>query len=234
MPGDRFGFQRRLASLRVELAEQGARVRGLIESAAEAVFALDQHAAQGCERLDDAIDRADVHIEQACVELLTEATRDGAALDARQLRGVLTIVKVNNELERAADAAVAIALEAAPLARAGQRVPETFRVLTNSVVGIMRDVVRSFEGEDPALARVVLDSEDAVEQFRVQLVRDAERRIASGALTAEQAFALIELAGLCARIADHATNIAEQVIYLVTGTIVRHTDAGWVDVTGPT
>src|SRR5690606_24141937 len=109
-------------------------------------------------------------------------------------------------------------------------IPETFRVMTNSVVGIMRDANRAFERSDAALAKVVLQSEDAVEAFKAAILTDAERKIASGQMPVDFAFILHELAGECLQMADHCTNIAEQVIYQVTGAIVRHLEGGWVEV----
>jgi phosphate transport system protein len=105
-------------------------------------------------------------------------------------------------------------------------------VLCNSVIGILRDVNRALERSDAGLARIVLHSEDAVEQFKSALLRDAEQQIADGTMTVDVAFSLHEIASQCERMADHCTNIAEQIIYAATGAIVRHTDAGWVDVPG--
>lgn len=229
-PGD---FDHRLAQLASALAEQGGRVMRVFESACDAVFAMDVGAARAVVDDDDEIDRVDVEIEQQAVAMLTEASNRGAQLSAGQLRRVLTIVKINNELERTADAATAIATQAPTLAEIGRPLPETLRVLTNSVAGILRDVTRSFERDDPRLAKLALDAEDTVEAFKSQLLRDAERAIAGGEMAVDFAFTIHELANQCERIADHATNIAEQVIYATTGAIVRHTDAGWIELPKP-
>lgn len=225
-PGD---FDQCMSQLATLLTEQGGRVTRLFEAACDAVFTRDTAAARQAVDDDDEIDRVDVAIEQQAVALLTEAVNRGDQLNAAQLRRVMTIVKINNELERAADAATAIASEAPAIAESGRQLPDTLRVLTNSVAGILRDVTRSFEQDDPRLAKLALDAEDTVEAFKGQLLRDAERRIAAAEMTVDFAFAIHELANQCERIADHATNIAEQVIYATTGAIVRHTDAGWVE-----
>lgn len=228
MPTTPDGFADRLARLKADLIEQGRRVQSVLEAAFEAVFDADSGRAARVIAQDDAIDRVDVEIEKAAVLLLTDATHASAHLDARQLRGVLTIAKVNNELERIADAAVAIAERldggAAPA------VPETFRVMANSVVGILRDVNRALDRLDPKLARVVLQSDDCVADFKDAILRDAENRIAAGTMTVDAAFVLHEFANQCERIADHCTNIAEQVIYSATGSIVRHTEGHWHEV----
>jgi phosphate transport system protein len=232
MPSSPQGFTQRLEELKATLVEQGSRVQTLLEDAFEAVFTRDVGRAAAVIDRDDDVDRVDVEVERTAVNLLTDATNQGAALDAHQLRTVLTIVKINNELERIADGAVSIAERVASLAAMDTPIPTTFQVMANSVVGILRDANRSFERSDPALARVVLQSEHAVEEFKGAILQEAERRIASGDTPVEVAFALHEIANECCRMADHCTNIAEQVIYLVTGAIVRHSEGKWVEVTG--
>lgn len=223
------GFAEQLDRLSEAIAEQGRRVARVFEQASDAAFSMDVQAARAASEADDEIDRIDVEIEQRAVAILTEVAKRAESLDARQLRRVLTIVKVNNELERAADAATNIAARTPALAEIGRPLPDTLRVLTNSVAGILRDVTAAFERDDPRLAKLALDAEDTVEAFKSQLLRDAERQIAAGQIEVDYAFAVHELANQCERIADHATNIAEQVIYATTGAIVRHTDAGWIE-----
>ncbi|HYF15358.1 MAG TPA: PhoU domain-containing protein [Phycisphaerales bacterium] len=233
MPSSAADFAQRTVALKNELLAQGGRVQALLEAAFTALFARDPAGAANAIRLDDAIDGADVALEQACVALLTDATRGGAELDPRALRDVLTIVKANNELERIADVGVDIAELVQPLQKHPGQFPDTFRVLANSVVGILRDVNASMGRNDPALANIVLQSQHAVWAFKGALVREAEAQIAHGRLATDFAFHLHEIAGYCEMIADHCTNIAEQVIYVNTGAIVRHMDTRWVEVPRP-
>jgi|SRR5579862_3635746 len=235
MPVAPQGFGIRVDRLKADLVRQGERVRILLEACFEAVFARDPARAARAMGLDDEIDRVDVEIEKGAVQLLTDATHENAELEPAQLRAVLTIVKINNEMERIADCGVAIAEQVADLRQMPGVIPETFQVMANSVVGIIRDVNRSFDKSDAALAKVVLQSEDCVEAFKAAILKDAERKIAANGgggsvMPVDFAFALHEIANECCKMADHSTNIAEQVIYSVTGAIVRHTDAGWVEV----
>jgi len=222
-------FSNRLEELSTTLAGQGERVAALFEQSCEAVYALDADAAELAIDADDEIDRIDVAIEQTSVTILSDAMGSSPGLTPLHLRRILTMVKINNELERAADACVSIAMQVNELEKTNQKIPSTFRMLTNSVAGILRDVVRCYVQRDPKLAKIVLDSEDTVVAFKSQLLRDAEQKIAAGTMEVDLAFCLHELSNQCERIADYATNIAEQVIYSVTGTIVRHTDAGWIE-----
>ncbi|MBY0263494.1 MAG: hypothetical protein K2Q20_14205, partial [Phycisphaerales bacterium] len=166
MPTSPDGFAQRIADLKAELAGQARTVQSLVEAGFDAAFSRDQAAALGVVQMDDVVDRVDVALERSAVALLTDATAQGAALDPAQLRMVLTIVKVNNELERIADAGVFVAQMVGPMLQTGVTLPDNFRVMTNSVVGILRDASLSLERSDPHLAKVVLASEDAVEAFK--------------------------------------------------------------------
>lgn len=230
MPMSPEGFADRIALLRQDIVAQARRVQRLAEAAFESFFSRDPSAAAAAVAADDEIDRIDVEIERACVALLLDATREGAHLDPAQLRQALTIVKVNNELERIADVGVAVAESVAKLPTAMPPCPPTVRVMTNSVIGILRDVGLSVDRTDPRLAKVVLQSEDAVAAFKAALLRNAEEQIAAGRMPVDFAFAIHELATQCEDIADHCTNIAEQIIYQATGTIVRHMEGHWVEV----
>lgn len=230
MPTTPDGFTHRLDQLKADLVGQGRRVQALLEAAFEAVFTQDPAKARWVMEQDDLIDRVDVDLERASVQFLTDATHQNAQLSSVQLRGVLTIVKINNELERIADGAVAVANYVEPMAAMSSPIPDTFRVMTNSVVGIMRDVNTAYDRGDAALAKVVLQSEDTVELFKGAILRDAEACIASGSMPCDFAFSLHEIANQCERMADHCTNIAEQIIYSASGAIVRHSAGHWVEV----
>jgi phosphate transport system protein len=235
MPTSPEGFIKRTVQLQADLVEQGRRVQGMLEQAFDAIFTGNVERATMVIGQDDVIDAADVQIERACVDMLTDATRQGSELNPTQLRAVLTIAKVNNEMERVADVACDLADMGRQFAATTPPVPipDTFRVMANSVVGILRDVNTSVMRNDPQLANIVLQSQHAVTAFKDAILRDAEEKIARGLMPVEHAFRLHEVATMCEVIADHCTNVAEQVIYLTTGAIVRHTQTSWVQLPRP-
>ncbi len=236
MPTTPEGFIKRTVLLQAELVEQGRRVQGMLEQAFHSIFDASPQRAGEVVAQDDVVDAADVHIERGCVELLTDATRQGGELGARELRAVLMIAKINNEMERIADVACDLAEMGAQMAAqagSGAVVPDTFRVMANSVVGILRDVNASVMDNDPDLANIVLQSQHAVTAFKDAILHDAEEQIARGRMPVDHAFRLHEVATMCEIIADHCTNVAEQVIYLTTGAIVRHTTTSWVQLPKP-
>lgn len=230
MPTTPDGFSNRISELKAEITAQSRRVQALLETAFDAAFARDTAAAARAMQLDDVIDRVDVDIEKRSVQLLTDATKDGAALSPEQLRMVLTVVKVNNELERIADAGVTVSELVKPLIEAKVVLPETFRVMTNSVVGILRDASTALDRNDPHLAKVVLASEDAVEAFKRAILREAQGQVATGKMSVDAAFLIQEVATTCEIMAGHCTNIAEQALYVATGAIVRHMGGHWEEV----
>lgn len=216
-------------SLRDMLAEQGMRVRKLSAAAMDSFFTADPDKARLAIAMDDAIDDADVEIERSAVELLTRVANEATPCDDAPLRGILTLVKVNNEYERIADAGVDIAQRAIALSGSPAAFPPTTRVMTNSVLGILRDTTKAYDKRDPTLARLVLQSEHMVITFKAEILRTAEQAVASGAMPVDLAFDLHELACQCVLMVDHATNIAEQVIYETSGLIVRHRSGEWVE-----
>lgn len=229
MPISPEGFERRVAQLKADMVEQVHRVQALMERSFEAVFNRDRAQSDLLIESDNEIDRVDVAIERSAVRLLSDATSQAACLADDQLREVFTVVKVNNEVERIADLAVEIAEHVPMLISLRESLPPTFRVLANSVIGIVRDANAAYDRTDARLAQVVLNSENLAGAFTAALIREAEEQLAAGKLSVDMAFVLHDLARRSERMADHASNIAEQVIYQATGKIVRHTDAGWVE-----
>lgn len=230
MPHTSESLQLRIDRLKADLIEQGRRVQSLMEAAFEAVFDCDATKASKIPELDEFVDKVDVDIERAAVAILTDCTGQGAAMKPEQLRIVLTIVKVNNELERVADLGVSIAEEVRLFAGCGSRLPVTFRVLANSCVGVIRDVTSAMERMDGDLAKVVLLSEETIGQFKKALVRDVHTQVSKNAMSLDFASALHDTAVFCLIVADHCTNIAEQVMYVATGKIVRHMQGKWEEV----
>lgn len=233
MPATPDAFATRINRLKADLVSQARRVQALVEASCEAVFGRDLEAAKRAILMDEPIDHVDVEIEKATVQLLYDATNVGAALRPEQVRMVLTIVKVNNELERIADAGVTLCELVPPIAAQNLPLADTLRVITNSVVGIIRDTGSALDRGDATLARIVLASEDAVEAFKKAILREAQVHVSTGKLSVDMAFLIQELTNLCEIMAEHCTNIAEQILYASSGTIVRHMGGHWEEVPRP-
>ena len=222
-------FDRKLSQLKADLNTQGSRVSDQLLRAVEASFDGNETEAKSVIESDEVIDRVDVEIERACINLL----RMGAT-EEHSIRSVLTIVKVNNEFERIADCAVIVAESAVDSENLISSAPPTFRVMANSVVGMSRDTTQALAEADTELAIRVLSFDDTVNRFRKEIVLDVQNRTSSGDLDPLVAFKLLAVTRSLERIADHCTNICEQVIYLDTGKIVRHLPEGWTTPETPT
>jgi phosphate transport system protein len=222
-------FDRKLSQLKADLNTQGSRVSDQLLRAVEASFDGNETEAKSVIDSDEVIDRVDVEIERACINLL----RMGAT-EEHSIRSVLTIVKVNNELERIADLAVLVAESAIDSENLISSAPPTFRVMANSVVGMARDTTQALADTETELAIRVLSFDDTVNRFRREIVLDVQNRTSNGELNPLLAFKLLAVTRSLERIADHCTNICEQVIYLNTGKIVRHLPEGWTTPETPT
>jgi len=222
-------FADRLDRIRARLVEQGKLVVQLTEQTFNTIYERDAAAAAELMTRDDEIDQADIEIERDAVDLLTLAIRDSCPIDPAQIRSLLTAVKVNNELERIADASTDIAQRVIALGERTSPFPKTTRVMTNSIVGVLRDTVRAFRDTNAEKAKAVLACEGNTLSFHELITRDAEVRVADGRMGVDTAFDLHAIINQAVLMGDHCTNIAEQVIYEATGTIVRHTTAGWVE-----
>lgn len=215
-------FDQKLAQLKSDLITQGDRVVEHTLRAVESYFEGDSGKADLVIEGDNIIDRVDVEIERASIPLLAMGPTDEHAI-----RSVLTIVKINNELERIADCAVDIAEVVRRPGSVSRDVPSTFRVMANSVVGMLRDANKALAKTDIKLAEQVLSFDDAVYQFKQEIMLDAQQKVARGEFDVEFAFRLLTVAKALEHVADHCTNICEQIIYLETGKTVRHLPQGW-------
>ena len=100
-------------------------------------------------------------------------------------------------------------------------------ILANSVIGMLRDTNQSLGRVDATLAERVLSFDDTVDRFKTEISLDAQQKVAGGLFGVKFAFRLMTVVKSLERIADHCTNICEQLIYLETGRIVRHMPEGW-------
>jgi phosphate transport system protein len=216
-------FAKKLERLQNDLVTQGHRVYEQTLRAVECYFDRDLEKAAAVIEADEVIDKVDVEIERASIPLLALGEAD-----EHQIRSVLTIVKINNELERSADCAVDIAEVVRKYGdEMTEDVPATFRVMANSVIGMVRDSNRALAELNVSLAQQVLKFDDTVTSFKHEIGLDAEKKLAAGVFSVSFAFRLRTVTASLERIADHCTNICEQVIYLESGKIVRHLPEGW-------
>ncbi len=207
-----------LADLKSRLSRMGAVVQQHVEQAVESLVTLDPKLAQQVIDGDAKVDEEEVKVEQGAIDLL--ALHQPAAGD---LRMITTIIKANSDFERIADCAVNIAQRVLPLSRHERyAVSPDLKLMANSVIGTLRDTIKGFNLSDEAVARHVLRGDDVVDALYHQIVQDTLTQMEGSAHEADVNLANIMIAKNLERIGDHCTNIAEDVIFVRLGRIVRH------------
>ncbi len=207
-----------LDELKEQQSRMAAMVQQVVQQSMDAAQTLDSKLALQVVAADARIDEEEVKIEKSAIDLL--ALHAPAAGD---LRTVTTIIKVNGELERIADCAVNIAQRVPPLSHlAGPAAPEDMRLLANCVVTLLRDTIKALSLGDEGLARQVLRSDDVIDALYHQIVQDMLTCMETAGDKVNADLAYIMIAKNLERIGDHCTNIAESVIFIHTGQIIRH------------
>ena len=211
-------LQRDLDNLSKELLTMGAMVE---DATNKAVLALSQRRTDLAQEVvlgDDAINEKENRIEEECLKVL--ALYQPVATD---LRFIVTAMKVNNDLERIGDLAVNIAERANWLAELDPiPLPESLNKLVSNVQAMVRDSLNSLVNMDSQLARNVCDVDDEVDDINRRMFTEMQDLMKKDPSMVERAISTLSVSRHLERIADLATNIAEDVIFLVEGEIVRH------------
>jgi phosphate transport system protein len=210
-----------LETLRGRVARMTTLVQDIVTQSVEAVNNLDADLAKKVIQLDNRIDDEEVAIEKQAIDLL--ALYQPAASD---LRMITVIIKVNGDFERIADCAVNVAQRVPLLAKMGDYIVSTdLRLMANTVVATLRDTVNAFNLSDVELARKVLRGDDILDALYHQVVQDTLAVLESSQHRANRDLSTIMMAKNIERIGDHCTNIAEDIIYVQSGRIIRHKHA---------
>lgn len=211
-----------LERLQRSLLDLGARVEDAVRKSLKALETRRADLALEVMGGDLGIDQAEVEIEEDCLKIL--ALHQPVATD---LRCVAVTLKINNDLERIGDLAVNIAERSASLRRALPfPVPEGLHPMTETTIRMLRDSLDAFVHADTELARQVLTADNSVDDGNRQIIGEMAERMKSDREQVDDALLILSASKNLERIADHATNIAEDVVYMVEGDIIRHQGSG--------
>lgn len=214
-------LQRDLESLQSDLLAMAASVEEAIH---KAIRALTQREAKPAEQViagDTEIDQEENHVEEECLKIL--ALHQPVAVDLRRIAAAL---KINTELERMADLAEDIAECALHLARLPVvPVPAGLQRMTDLTTTMVRQSLDAFVNMDTRLARRVCRLDDEVDRHNNEIIQELIVMMWCSPDQVEAGLSLFSATRHLERIADHATNIAEDVVYLVEGNIIRHNSA---------
>ena len=218
--GNRYGLQRSLIALKRRLIAEASAAVQMLEDAIEALWTLDRPAAREVRRADDSIDREEVAIEAECLRLMT--MQQPVAGDMRR---ITFIMKVNSEIERIADHATSIAKTTSRISKLGLQPvwPTALREMGERVPMMCHSLIRAVLDEDAEGARAVIDEDDVIDRLERQLFEETTNLMGIDELDPATGLYIHRLGREFERAADAMTNIAEDLLYLTTGQIMRHT-----------
>lgn len=212
-------FDTVIERLREDLYRMGGRAEAILEKSLRAVWERDAALADEVAEDDLEIDRLDVAIDEGVLKALALQ-----APVAEDLREVMAIKMIATDLERVGDLARNIAKSAGRLASHALRLPfpATLTALSRASQAALRHSLDAFGRTDPALARAVLDGDDAIDAQQDEVIQTMLRELERNPEAASQEVDIILLAKNLERVADHATNIAEDVILVAEARNVKH------------
>ncbi|MGO8685071.1 MAG: phosphate signaling complex protein PhoU [Thermoleophilia bacterium] len=211
-------FQRELDKLNQKLLALSALVEESLRQAFAAVDARDAARARAVILGDRTIDEGEVEVEEECLKVL--ALYQPVAGDLRYL---IAVIKITNELERIGDLATNIAERALQIAVAPPlTIPADLLVMAERVESMLQRALDALVNRDVTVAREVLASDDEVDDLYAQLIEQLKEMIRVDLEAIDAIVEIFSVTRYLERLADHATNICEDVLYMVEGEIRRH------------
>lgn len=211
-------FQREIDKLKKMVLSLGADVEDNVHKAVQALQNRDTALAEKIIASDEAVDRFEVYLEEECLKIL--ALHQPVAID---LRFVIAVLKINNDLERIGDLAVNIAERAAFLAtQEPVDIPFDFAGMSDKTKLMLRKSLDALVNMDAQMAWDVCAMDDEVDAINREMYNQVQEGIRQHPEKMNSLIHLLSTSRHLERIADCATNIAEDVIYMIAGEIVRH------------
>jgi phosphate transport system protein len=209
-------FERELTDLRQRVARMGALAESMVADASAGLCTGTAAAIDRVRRNEPRLDRFQVEIDREAIRLITVYTPV-----AKDLRFLLMMVRINSELERIGDQAMDNC-EYAELLGGAEPVLDQLPAMSRIVLAMLHDALRAFEAEDTRLAQRVMQEDQCVDALNAQIFQRLLERPGVDPAGRARAMSLALAARSLERIADHATNICEEVYYLVEGADIRH------------
>lgn len=209
---------RDLEIVKRDLLAMGSMIEGAVNKAITALIARRPRLAQDVIQGDNAIDLQEIAIDDDCLKLL--ALHQPVAND---LRFVVAVMKVNNDLERMGDLAVNMAERALYLSTHEPiEVPGDFARMVDSVQAMLRKSLASLVNLDAQAARLVCEQDSEVDAIHRAMFVQLQLLMVRDSTTVKRAVQMLSVSRYLERIADLATNIAEDVVFMVEGEVIRH------------
>jgi len=211
-------YEEELATLRKHILEMGGLVERQIGDASNSLATSDRALAERTIERDHEVNRYDVEIDEECLQLL--ALHQPAAGD---LRFITTALKITTDLERIGDMAVNICERTIDLSGTGSDLMVDLPRMSALVQKALRGSLDAFVRGDPEFALQVCQEDDEIDDLHAAMFHEVLDKIGEDGALLAPGLAQLFVSKYLERIADHATNIAEMVIFMVKGKSIRHT-----------
>lgn len=209
---------RNIERLRRKLLKLSAIVEETTRRSVIAFRQRDRGAAAEIIQIDDEINGMEIAVEEDCIALLEDAARP-----VGEVRAIVAVLKINSDLERIADLATNIAHRVLDLGFHEQaRFPAELLSIANRTIEMVTGSLDSLAQLDPGLARRVCAMDEEVDTLNRGMYGVVKERIASDPAQTEMLINFLSISRYLERIADYATNIAENVVFIGEGSIIRH------------
>ncbi len=211
-------LEKAINNLLKQLSALSARVEESVRRAFQSLDENDTDLARKVIMEDEIIDKQEIDIEEECLKIL--ALHQPVAIDLRYL---VAVMKINNDLERIGDLAVNISWHTLDiLSEPLLNKPVDFQAMCRLTQSMLKRSLDSLVNLDVKTAYAILKEDDEVDRMNAELSAEIVEEIKKNPVKADVLVLYIHIARHLERIADHATNIAEDIIYLVAGEIIRH------------
>jgi phosphate transport system protein len=212
-------IEAKMVALRKELIEYATHVEGMIDKSITGLMRKDSPTlTEVIEKDEPKANESEIAIEELCTTMIAQYEPR-----AKDLRTILMVMKMNNDLERVGDHAVNIAecslfLIERPSLKPLLDIPR----MAEESVGMLKDAIEAFIKEDALLAAMVCERDNIVDNLGQQILRELITFMSADSTTIERSMRLLNIARNLERIGDLSTNISEDVIFMVEGRVIKH------------
>lgn len=214
-------LEKELADLKEKLLTMASCAEGAVTRSVKALVDRDDELSRRVMSEDAIVDRFEMEIDEMCIQLLSKAPL------ATDLRLIMVVTKISGHLERISDEATTIARRSVELAVEPQLKPYVdIPRMATMALGMLKEALDAFVNHDPLRARAIVPRDKEVDQLNKQLHRELSSYMVERPSTISRCLNLMVIAKSLERVADHAANVAEEVVYLWEANDIRHSSAG--------
>jgi phosphate transport system protein len=214
-------FENELASLKEKLLTMASHAEGAVNKAIKSLVERDDELARNVMADDVIVDQLEIEIDELAIQLLSKAPL------ATDLRLITVAMKISHDLERVSDEATTIARRSIELGLEPQLKPYVdIPRMAAMALDMLKEALDAFVNRDPVKARAIIPRDKEVDLLNKQLHRELSSYIVERPSTITRCLNLMVISKSLERVADHATNVAEEVVYLYEARDIRHSGQG--------